>query len=362
MLDSTCAEIATAVLRLASTHPRESTNPNDGRNPDGLEEYFCNSFFPALMEDLALAAPADRDEIAAVALMVMLASPLAGAPPASLREEFLLHIGVGVCHAAAEKRCCMIVQLGLAYGCGWKRTARSGQRRWDELWAGAVQEMVNLTHMFLTKAYRLLAANVRGFPEIPRGLDSWEVVKSDALYIAMLFSKRPVGPDAPLYHKFQSIVFWNPHLGNLYGWLKGAVFGSQSGSTAAGKFRGGLLFDVLRERGHEIGIETVDVGKVAFQSCRKHGPEKEYEGGCCEVCGSRSIITFDVFLVVPGVYLPKYFWRCPDSVPAHYFDYAISSCPVCKIPHGGKPTVLLVQKKFVEGDEIPNAVSEDGTT
>jgi len=368
MTDLLCAKIWSACLGLDAKHSRVITHPKSGEPVHvGLADYFCQTLFPALLEEIDApdAAPAEdvaAGEIATVALMALLGPRRASFPPAPIRENLFAHVTAHALPRKKSERLKWIVQLALAYGCGWGRVTPGRDEEWDGSWVSAIQEVVQIAYAFIRKAYATLAMDIRDFNAVGWLEDTRQALKSEAVLITMRFVNRLPMDGDPEYRKYQSIRFWLPNLGNLYGWIKGAVFGSPKGNTAAGYFRNGLLFESFRERGAEPGLDVVDVGNVARQICCHPDEDKEYEGGRCARCQSRCLIVADVYLFVPGIYLPKRFWRCPESDPPHFFDLDLARCPHCGARRGNKATSLFVRAKFTtDHDFLEEPFAEDTT-
>ena len=164
MTDSECAAITTACLRLAAEHPRTVSKAKGERWNLDLKEYFCGALLPALTREFPPAAGWVSDQVAAVALMAYLADDGAGAAPAALRHELFAHVAALPVPMTAADRLDWIVQLGLAYGCGWHRRVKSGVARWDGLWVKAMGEMAAVALVSVRGAYKRLVAEVRDFP------------------------------------------------------------------------------------------------------------------------------------------------------------------------------------------------------
>lgn len=181
-----------------------------------LEKYYTKTLAPALR---GRCPTLDLLECGTVALMSYLGPPESKIPPTVLVNECLALVREYTRTRPQEQQDKWLVQVVLAYGCGWQRCAQSGEQRWDTLWPGAVQELVEITENFVARAVKILCSSVRNFT----GLGPREQTEY-AEMIASIFVGRMPDPKVK-YTQYQSITTWDPHRGNLYGWLQHAVQG-----------------------------------------------------------------------------------------------------------------------------------------
>ena len=349
-------KVAAACARAAS-HP--FSEPVQGAI--GLEEYFRDTLFPAVLRELSPAVDLDPDDIAIVTLITALGPMRPVCPPTVLCEELFAHILSYALTQPEDDHVKWIVQLVLAYGNGWGRKVRSGKPAWDQPWPSALQELVGITVPHVRRAYHWLAMHVRGF----NLGGSMEWLKDDATMIAAQFVLRIPKVDSPKKAHYQSILYWDPTKSQLYNWLKRAANGAgvappianpggldpHSHEFSVGGFEGSLLYEAMHER------KDIAVGQVAFQAkcqCdigKGDQPDdhelREYNRGICSSGEHSVFIVYRKLLVVPGVSALRSFWLCKESEPPHYFELNHARCPICeKGTPSIRPTVLLVDEAF----------------
>lgn len=335
-----------AVDNLRAARSRAS---DDGKS---LENYYAKTLAPALHQQFP---DLDRRECDTVALISYLgpqgfqalSSPWFNECLALVREY------TGTRPQAEQDK--LLVQLVLAHGCGWERCAQSGVQRWDTIWPGAIQELVEITENFVVSAVKILRSSVRDFIG-PGPREQTEY----ASMIASIFMRRMPNPQVK-YTQYQSITTWDPHRGNLYGWVQHAVQGTQGQPEQflANTFRNSLLFPLLQEDG------WLDTGPIAFKRCLACGHGTEYDTALCCPCGvphSPAMIVYypNELLFVPGVYLPHDFRRCTSkkhtcawACRQHYHETNLATCPQCNDPLSERTTSLWVRKAYAAVAGIP---------
>ena len=128
-----CSAVGAAIERLQDSRPRGAGH---------LFPYATRVAFP----ELARRFPDIPELPLKVAGLMALIGPVEGGPPPqvlqqdlSLRVEWILR----ATHAKGLKPDDLMVQLGLAYGCGWRRSIRNvRQPLWDSPWPDAVKELI----------------------------------------------------------------------------------------------------------------------------------------------------------------------------------------------------------------------------
>lgn len=339
-MDQLCCQITSAVKKLKETYKRQIVTKNGRQVREGLEDYVERILYPELRRQFS-----GNDDIAlgVIGLMAYLGPPEAELPPAVLRDELIGHTRQYASDLPDAERSKRLVELALAYGCGWKRSAKSGIDRWDDTWGTAVTELTEIADNFVVQTLKILNDTVRECSESAVHnqikLDRYERKGYVGLIVAEFIGER-FNPGNPEYKRYRTIHTWQPLKGNLYVWLQGAINGRGTVNVRgkihlqANKLKNGLLFPRLQEEGR------LDVGKVAFQRCTQCAHETEYDGtGFCNKCQEKTFVTFKVLPIVPGVYAPRQFWHCPG----HYYEFESPECPHCRNKgRPQRPTTLLV--------------------
>jgi hypothetical protein len=325
--DQVSHRIAKAIETVRQTYPRRIIAENGRQMRENLEGYVSHTLYPQLRRQFP---DTDAVMLSVVGLMAYLGPDGAGFPPSSLCHELSDHVANYTGTLSLPERLERIVQLALAYGCGWGRTeeCRSGVARWDGRWPGAVQDLVEAASHLVLQTVKILVDTVRNFPPIWQQ-DRTQIQEDAEAIVAEFIGRKPESTGAR-YKRYQLIQEWDPTTGNLYGFLKRAIRGggNQHGRLQPNWFRTGLLFTVLKER------EQINIGNVAFQKCKQHAHVTEYNGGVCVQCGGATFLFYKTLLIVPGVYIGREFWHCPN----HEYDWQQTPfCPSCGHPRPGNP-------------------------
>jgi hypothetical protein len=289
-----------------------------------------------------------------VGLMAYLGPPEAEFPCKELREELIGLAAHYIYNAPEDAPPIGLEEVVLTYGCKWKRNAICGNKRWDESWADAVMEMINLAHNFVVNATKILSDTVRDFTP-PSSDEKHEYAE----YATGVFtSLRPNFGD-PQFLFYRSLQHWDPTKGNLYYYLKNAIQGDakQNKRFQAYRFIHGLLFPLMKEDGY------LDAGPLAFNCCRVACHETEYARAACPKCDNKEqyhpqdFITFDKHLLhTPQAYATRKFCKCHKCSGTIcgkkdiYFDKELDSCPHCGGEGSLRTTTLMVLPRWAESE------------
>jgi hypothetical protein len=355
LFNRVCRDIADRVRVWLKTDPRQIVISDGQRVRESLEDYFARVLQPKLGQQLPDINAVERE---VVALMVYLGPEEAAFPPFELREELIGHANSYASGLPDEDPGKRLVQLALAYGCQWRRSAQSDLPRWDTHWSGAMQELTDVAEHFVVQACNVLVATVRDFQR----LEKYKLRDYAQSLTGEFVAPAPAG--TAKHHEFLRLYNWQPAKGNLYGYLQHAIqgeWGRQSRFTT-NMFNQGLLFPLLKEDGH------LDSGPVAFKqclstqnsSCENEGEFEKLPCGCGQPYAPKQIYILDKeLLIVPGVYVPRPFWRCHKG----FYEWTLSHCPHCATPRGQRETFLWVRAEWALASslskEAQDAIEEE---
>jgi hypothetical protein len=258
-----------------------------------------------------------------------------------------------------------VVDLGVAWGCGWRR-AVAPDHDWHGRWAGAVLALSTMAEGSIKQTLRWLADAVPGVAEALRALgprERRERVISHANQIAMELALGVCtcghgGPraasDGSCGRGDHRLGEWRPDVCRLPAFVATAVRGSARLPLRSGAFATSMLADVLRED------PLVRVEAVEFHVCRACNPElvsgavrggdvvlsgiggSLHDVGRCPVCRTPADRDRDYhvvrkhWLVVPadwgGSYQPVRRHRCARC--RNLFPEHDERCPLCGLVVG----------------------------
>ncbi len=338
LTQSQCSEISASVDTILSANPRGNGE---------LHAYATRFVHPVLSRQFP--------EIPALSLRVAglmaLLKPIGGGPPPPIlhhdldnRVEWILNATRSTPLNPAE----LETQVAIAYGCGWRRSARNvRQPQWDAVhWADAVRELVIPAKKHISRVCRRLETDVPGF-RLPGHLDV-EMLGNYA--VGVFVGMRPT--TTRVYHHLQSIHNWNPMMGSLYGWLLRAIdgFGTVKGNLQVNRFRNGILYPVLEDDG------LLAIGRVAYRECADCTTRTEYDtAGSCRSCrhgasGKQSFIVDNVRLIWPPAYITITFRKCRRPKCKTYVRGTQTHCPRCGGNLSPRLTHLYVHRYLIEED------------
>jgi hypothetical protein len=248
----------------------------------------------------------------------------------------------------AAERCGDVVELAIAWGCGWNRVV-APEHEWHGRWVGAVLALSSLAEGSINQSMRWLCRNVQGFTATLRRFGDAEVrerIRSDADEIAVELATGACRCGRPEHQ----LATWSPGVCRLPAFVATAVRGSAEASLRAGAFATSMLAPLVAED-HLVRVELVEfkVCHVCFRdqiraAVRERRPielsavaQGLSDGGRCPICGTAydHARTYRAgrknWLIVPadsgGQYQAVRRYRCRDC--GNLFATGRDRCPIC---------------------------------
>jgi hypothetical protein len=273
-----------------------------------------------------------------------------------------------------------VVDLAIAWGCGWRRSVATGHG-WHGRWVAALLALASLVRGSINRTTDWLEGQVPGVREALYGLGTREREERSNSYAQQLAlelshgacrcSHGARGDDAgaPCGRPDHDLASWRPEEEvSLPAFAAAAVRGLALKRPSAGAFSVGMLADLLRDD------RLVRVDLVEFHVChlcnadqvrraREGGSldlgqvvEGLYELNRCRDCDAPADPwrTYQVarknWLIVPadwgGRYVPVRRYRCASC--GNLFAAGLERCPLCQHPSGQRHTLVWVRRAGID--------------
>lgn len=338
--DQLCGQIAIAVRGIRQNTPQGTKVENGRLLRVNLEEYFSQTLHPQLCANFP---NLDDIVLGVVGLMAYLGPLGAPFPPAPLRDE-LIELARNYTNALPHREPLGLeVELAIAYGGLWKREARCGNRRWDEHWTGAVQELIDTARNFIVRTIRQLDYLIEDFTPPYEN-----VLRDYSNDIVGEFTGALFPTSSARYKQYHTIRMWDPAKGNLYNYLNMAIRGGKQPNNRlqTNRFNQGLLFKCLQDD------KLLDAADIAMQKCVQCDYKEEYDASSiCPLCEADLFVRAEPLLFVPLlsdgeksllVYRGLDFYRRTEI--GNHYHRPREDCSICRgIEPSQRPNPLMVR-------------------
>lgn len=330
----------------------------------------AHEHFTDLVEHVESAAsiapsPPQRDMVTAIAVLAFGPQGVGDAPAEHWRA--LLDVVGQSCPSRAPD-VEAVIEVVIAWGCGWGRAPSQAGNKWDQRWIGAVLVLIRMVEAASRWAVlRLLmrqtsSETIRSWAE----LIAVELMKDRCQcgqHVKACKEKKQHLCCRP-EHKLSS---WDPGVARLRAFLAQAVRGSAKSSLQAGAFSVSMLYPVLQQ---DYGLRVATAEFKICHNCHadliadavRNGREPEigkleeglYEGHICPKCGQPARAPANGlplayhrartnWLIIPydneGPYMPVQRKRCPRC--ENLYEPGLAACPYAPALHEARHALRL---------------------